>query len=397
MGWVAWAAIVGLLAATGCVPLGGGDGEDGGVVVLPGDGAMLSDGLPLPDGATSDAATDASGSARDGSSPSDGGGPPSDAQPRSDGLGPPLDDVGPPPPRDAAPPPPDAAPLPPDAAVPCDPDDCPLEDRTEDQVCDHWREQHLDVAVEWVAGPNPEDRCDLGSVPGDAQQNGIRRTNLYRWLVGLGPVRLDPARIPVQQACAVVQAAMGRLDHNPPPDAPCYTPEAAQGAGSSNLALGAGLADSVDLYVGDVGVASLGHRRWVLNPSAQVTAFGFKPRGGCMYSFSMGGPVDVDFVAWPPPGPVPAAAGRGPFHVSLYGVRPADDFSVLVGLDRAEPAVVEARSLQIGFGGQVPAYEFEPPGGFAAAWVAGRRVRVVLRGLRDHPDIDYVTRFVDCR
>lgn len=290
---------------------------------------------------------------------------------------------------------PDAAEIEADAAPP--PGD--PRGRTPEQVCAHWRGNHVATQGPDQVPDDPNDACDHGTVPDAAQQNGIRRTNLYRWLAGLDPVVLEPGLRAQQQACAAVLVGMGGLSHQPPAGAPCYTPEGAQGAGSSNLAAGARLADTVDLYVGDNGVASLGHRRWVLNPGARVTTFGHKGRFGCMYSFSQGAPVGVDFVSWPPPGPVPTAAAPGPFHVSLYRLRPANGFSIEVRVDDGPFEAVQLTPLAGGFGGGVPAYIFGLPAGESVrgVWVAGREVGVRLRGLRDHADVTYTTRFVGCR
>ncbi len=327
-------------------------------------------------------------------------GPDPDATPLTlDAGSAPEPDAGTPLVPDAAPAPvPDAAPAPvPDAAPPPDPGDPNA--RTGAQVCAHWRAQHLRTDGPDYLADDPNDPCDHGTVPDAAQQNGIRRTNLYRWLAGLEPVGLEPRLLAQQQACAAVQMGMGGLNHHPPQNAACYTAEGAAGAGSSNLAAGAGLAHTVDLYVGDNGVASLGHRRWVLNPGAQVTTFGHKGRFGCMYSFSQGRPVEVDFVGWPPPGPVPVAAARGPFHVSLYRLRPAQGFRVEVSVDGGPFEAVDLTPLAGGFGGGVPAYIYGLPGGesYAAVWSPGREVQVAMRGLRDHQDVVFTTRFVACR
>ncbi len=300
------------------------------------------------------------------------------------------------PPRDALPAPaPDARgappPPPPDAATEPPPPP-PPPGRSEPEVCAYWAQEHVGVGAEWQPS-NPGDACDLGVVSDEGQRNGIRRTNLYRWLAGLEPVSLEPSLLPQQQACAVIQDALGGLNHHPPADSPCYTDLGARGAGSSNLVAGTGLADSVDLYVSDRGVPSLGHRRWVLNPTARVTAFGHKGRFGCMYSFSSEGPVTADFVAWPPPGFVPTAAAHGTAHVSLYRVRPGPEFRVEVAVDDGEYGQVVADRLPGGYGGQIPAYAWDMPRNL---WADGTRLRVALRGLNG-PDVTWETTFTDCR
>ncbi len=268
----------------------------------------------------------------------------------------------------------------------------PLEQRTDDEVCGRWLADRVDVPEAWAA---TEDigACDPGTIAAAAHENAMRRTNLFRWLAGAPPVVTNFALLEQQQACAALQVALGRLNHQPGPGSPCYTEAGARGAGSSNLAAGAGVADSVDLYVGDRGVASLGHRRWVLNPSARETAFGWKDRFSCMYSFSQGAQHTVEVMAWPPPGPVPVDIPRGQFSVQLYGVSPGPDFTISVGIDGAAPTPIAATPLPVGFGGRAPAYAFDPGNVYAA----GRSVEVLLDGLSDSDPMRWQTRFVSCR
>lgn len=274
----------------------------------------------------------------------------------------------------------------------------PLEQRTEEAVCAHWAAEHRRTdGPEWTGG---NAACDAGEVPGPAQENAIRRTNLYRWQAGLAPIALDVPRVPVQQACATVLAALRRLSHSLTPDMPCYSAEAAQGASSSNLSGGGGLADSVDLYITDPGAgnAELGHRRWILNPAMAETAFGYKGGYGCMYSFSNSARHAIDFVAWPTPGFLPERAARGRFHVAFYGVVPdGANFRIEAALNDAPLAEVESWSLNTGYGRSRAAYGYEPPGGINAVWQAGNTLTVALRGLRDHDDIVFTTRFTACR
>ena len=267
----------------------------------------------------------------------------------------------------------------------------PFRSRSEAEICGRWRQDRRSVSPEWEPTPGSSDPCDSGTLRQEAHDNAILRTNLYRWLSGLEPVAEEPSQREATQACAVVMRALGRLDHFPPADTPCYTPAGAQGAGSSNIAYGTSLADSVDLYVADNGVPSLGHRRWVLNPRAQVTAFGLKPTFSCMYSFSDGRPSAVTFVAYPPPGYVPAQLARGVWSFSapnLAGVR------ISVAVDQADFEEVELQSLPFGYARWASVVSFNPPGG-TQVWRAGRTVRVRVEGLRTG-DLEYTVRFVDC-
>ncbi len=196
--------------------------------------------------------------------------------------------------------------------------------RTMTEVCDGWREAHRTTAGSaWTPGAMD---CDPGSMPRDAIDDTLRRINGFRWMIGLGPVVDDPGRAAQQQACAVMMYRNGSLSHSPPTSWRCYTAEGAAGAGSSNLALGTGTsADTIDLYVDDGGVASLGHRRWVLNGPLGRVGIGFAGNAGCLGVFDMSGSSDRMWTAWPPPGFAPSDTTRAwwSFHSNRGSVTDA--------------------------------------------------------------------------
>ena len=268
----------------------------------------------------------------------------------------------------------------------------PFRFRTTDEVCARWRQDFIrDVGVEWEPTPMSNDPCDPGMMSQASHDNAVLRTNLYRWLCGLDPVTEDASLRDQEVACAVIMAAMGSLDHFPPMTAPCYTESGAQGAGSSNLALaGGGLARSVDLYIGDVGVDSLGHRRWALNPEMGQTSFGYKPPASCMYAFDRSGSGRGDFVAYPPPGyvPVQMARGRWSFASRTFSVQ-TDTFAE-IDTGGGWDAVTSER-LGGGFGGG-PALAFDVPSNL---WSDGSVVRVAIRN-SGGGDFVYTVAFFDC-
>ena len=266
----------------------------------------------------------------------------------------------------------------------------PLESRTADEVCERWN-AFTEPQVSWIPTPGVDDPCDPGQVPADAQDAAVARVNLYRWLVGLPSVGLVESILSAQQECAVLMNAINQLTHHPSPDLTCYTPGAAQGAGSSNLALGASLTQSVDLFVADRGVPSLGHRRWVFNPGMQATAFGHKGRGTCMYSFSMGGDARPDFIAWPPPGTVPVAAADGMGSLTLHSLRPGPEFRIEATLD-GETVELELNRPVGNYGGG-RTYSYTLPRGTGRD---GTSVTLSMRGLRDTEDITWTTTWVRC-
>jgi hypothetical protein len=161
--------------------------------------------------------------------------------------------------------------------------------------------------------------CDPGQVSRDALDDALARLNFYRWLVGVGPTSDTVPENDIAQHCAVVSAwnPAGPSAHFPPATSTCYTPAGAQGAGSSNIAWGAGgAASAMDLWMADYGNEStFGHRRWLLNPPLGPVGIGHY-RGGNNYGSAEcirvfggsggGGVTPPPVVAFPPPGFSPA-------------------------------------------------------------------------------------------
>jgi uncharacterized protein YkwD len=208
------------------------------------------------------------------------------------------------------------------ACQPDSPGDIAL--RTESEVCSRWNTERAPRAsATWTR--QPADDCDTGELHPEFLDDAIRRLNLYRWLVGLSPVVLDANANNITQHCATTMAAANVFTHYLDMSHRCYTPEAGQGAGSSNIASGVrSPADSVDLYIFDRNVNSLGHRRWSFNPKMGKTGFGWRGRYSCMYSFDQSNRSgnNPEYVAYPAPGFFPSAAlgGEWSFASSTYSI-----------------------------------------------------------------------------
>lgn len=265
-------------------------------------------------------------------------------------------------------------------------------DRTEHEVCSRWAEDHVNLPSEWMP-LDPEDPCDPGEVHPDAIRNAVLRTNLYRWLVGLEPVGYARDLFDAVQECSIIQRAQGGLDHHPDPTTACYTQLGGDTAGQSNLSAGSGMAGSVDAYVGDGGVDSLGHRRWVLSPNLSEVAFGLKEGFSCMHVFRSGPAEPVEFVAWPPAGNVPLTAARGRWSLAFVGGRNVTDRTEIeVAVDGGAPEAVNWAVIPGGFGSANPTLGWDMP---ASVYRHGATVEVTARNLNDG-DLSYTLRFTDC-
>jgi uncharacterized protein YkwD len=135
----------------------------------------------------------------------------------------------------------------------------------------------------------------------------LQTVNLLRAFAGVGPVAFDAGFDREALAAALMMRAAGALSHQPGPDWPCYSDAGAAGAGSSNLFIGRSGAAAMVGYVDDEGIASLGHRRWLLNPEA--TIFGSESTGTTNALHVIGKPATPvapnTAIAWPPNNWVP--------------------------------------------------------------------------------------------
>lgn len=260
--------------------------------------------------------------------------------------------------------------------------------RTDAQVCARWNAEWGERATTiYTRGAAT---CDPGEIDPTAHEDAMRRLNLYRWMSGLGPAGVDWSNQELAQYAAVMFDANDDIQHEPPTSWACYTSEGATAAGSSNIALGYGsAAETVDGYIGDTGVPSLGHRRWCLHPDLDGVGFGHYGRGGAMWAFdSTPRASQLPFVAYPPPGPVPVRIAPGEWSLSTSG-----------GLRNPTVRVVD---LTTGSTVDVsPDYKDEGYGQDTVGWWmpstprAGDRYEITVTG--NGGEWSWETRFVDCR
>ena len=157
--------------------------------------------------------------------------------------------------------------------------------------------------------------CNAGTTSAEFRNAILRRINYFRAMAGVPNIRsLSDTYNAKAQAAALMMSVNRQLSHNPPPTWTCYTPDGAQGAGSSDLYLGVYGPAAVSGYMDDWGIDSAGHRRWILFPPTQQMGTGdIPPSGGYPPSnalwvfdtFSPRPPTRELYVAWPPPGYVP--------------------------------------------------------------------------------------------
>lgn len=193
----------------------------------------------------------------------------------------------------------------------------PLASRSEQDVCSRWKK---DYPAPNALNFTNSGGCDPGTISQGSIDDAIRRISLFRYIVGLPGTTEDKSLTTKTQACAILQAhndgpGGGVNAHKPPSSWTCYNSTGAAASGASNLSWGVGKpADTIDQYISDAGVASLGHRLWIISPGFGKTGIGMATGPGryrvasCLYTFAKTSAPAVDFVAYPPPGPMPIQA-----------------------------------------------------------------------------------------
>lgn len=186
----------------------------------------------------------------------------------------------------------------------------------------------LSVGNTYSDKPSTNNPYKAGHLSNDSLLNALNLMNFIRYVAGIpSNVTWSESYNEMAQAGALVNCVNGQLSHNPtqpkgfPDDLYALGKE---GCGKSNIAYNYGnIAKSLLngwMYDGDsTNIASMGHRRWVLNPSMTQTGFGAVGAYSNMYAFDREGAGISDFVAWPAQNmPIELMNGSGtPWTVSL--------------------------------------------------------------------------------
>lgn len=151
--------------------------------------------------------------------------------------------------------------------------------------------------------------CIAGSISATAQDKTIQRINYYRNLVGLANITYTNSYDVQTQEAALMMKANNSLNHYPPNTWTCYTTNGYNGAGNSNLSLGAYASGAIDGYMTDAGSGNYmaGHRRWVLYSRALTFGHGSTDNSDALWvNGATGTPTNLPaFIAWPVAGYMP--------------------------------------------------------------------------------------------
>lgn len=202
--------------------------------------------------------------------------------------------------------------------------------------------------------PNPA-ACDAGALKAAVRAEMLARVNAVRALHGLAAVTYSGAETDEQAASSLMMAANRSLSHAPPADWTCYSAGGARGAGASNLigGWGNGLSfqtedDYVATWLNEGGSASIGHRRWILDPFlgklsygrvAYQSATGDRASAGSLRVFNFAGAAGAAGAPATVPGFVAYPSGDYPARY----FRPADYLSFTAVADRGGTSGANAR------------------------------------------------------
>jgi hypothetical protein len=230
------------------------------------------------------------------------------------------------------------------------------------KVVNFYLEHYVNVATPSIHWDGNLQNCDPGTVDQAFQNATLERINFFRAMAGVpNTINFSSASNEKAQAAALMMSVNNALSHKPPQDWICYSALGVQGAGSSNLLIGAYGWVAIYYYMKDPGFGNgaVGHRRWILYPQTQVMGSGDIPpqpdyaATNALVVFDEhlwdARPVTrEDYVAWPPPGYVPYQIVFPRWSFSY----PKADFSnAMVSMSSGEVNIpLEQSSIENGYG-----------------------------------------------
>jgi hypothetical protein len=237
--------------------------------------------------------------------------------------------------------------------------------------------------------------CTPGTTSALSKTNTINRINYFRKLAGLSnTVILDQAAYETNcQAAALIMDANDNLSHSPPNNWTCWTQAGSNGAGSSNLALGAHASGAISLYMIDPGSGNepAGHRRWILNSRATKFGTGSSSSTAANALFVFGPSVVPaslpSFIAYPCEGFFPRSLMPTRWSFGIPGAN-FSTATVLVKDEAGATVSITQHPYQVGYGDNTLTWEMP---GAAASFVNKEDVlyTVTVSGIANTPAASY--------
>ena len=206
--------------------------------------------------------------------------------------------------------------------------------------------------------------CTPGTTSESAKTNTLNRINYFRNLVGLSNnVVFDQNAYEANcQAAALIMDANDNLSHTPPNNWTCWTQAGSNGAGSSNLALGAHASGAISLYMIDPGTGNepAGHRRWILYSRATKLGTGSTSSSAANALFVFGPtavpPILPSFIAYPCEGFFPRSLTMTRWSFGIPGAN-FSNATVLVKDEAGATVGITQHPYQTGYGDNTLTWE----------------------------------------
>ncbi|KAH0794043.1 CAP domain-containing protein [Histomonas meleagridis] len=216
-----------------------------------------------------------------------------------------------------------------------------MQKRTDEEVCSMMKSQYIaQSGWTWIA-PSDPNSCDLGIMNPVAVDDTERRTNFYRNLVGLPSITYNRAdkQISAQRGSMAMSLNDEYGHYITCAKDLCCLEDGVKALQQSNINKGSVTPQhSIDAFIQDKGANNLevGHRSWIFYPTLAESAVGFydvyttQTVIGVEYNYS----VKRDYIAYPPPGPVPLRLIYPRISLSAkFGVSFPDDTTGVVTCD----------------------------------------------------------------
>lgn len=192
--------------------------------------------------------------------------------------------------------------------------------RNKNAVINAYKQEFLKLSpnLEWVGNI---ENCQEGYASKVLLAAQLNRINYFRSMAGIdNKVTFIDSLTSKSQKAALMMASANTLSHTPSTIWKCYSPEGAQAAGHSNLAMSSGDSpDFITQYMQDAGAnnKSVGHRRWLLSLRNRTMGSGnvFQQRANSCYNAlwvfgdsyfnSPRSKTREEYVAWPVAGYIP--------------------------------------------------------------------------------------------
>ncbi|MCI8455374.1 MAG: hypothetical protein HFE84_12305 [Lachnospiraceae bacterium] len=218
------------------------------------------------------------------------------------------------------------------------------------EIVDFYRAHPFDLNKKITYDQNPVMKAnayEAGKLSEDAVQNGLNALNFVRFVAGVSSdVTIDGTYEELTQKGAVLMHSVNTMAHSIKPKPSNMQDDFYQDGnstlGKSNIAYGSimpNLAYNVInqwMYDGnsDSNRATVGHRRWCLNPNMAMTGFGSSGGYSAMYAMDHNGSPDTEngYVLWPAE-VMPYNYFKGPWSVSLDRNELKADLDAVVTLE----------------------------------------------------------------